>query len=53
MAYPEVYKCCICKKEFEGYGNNPEPINDDEEERCCDDCNGIYVIPARMVQLFG
>ena len=39
-------KCCICGKEFYGYGNNPEPIQ--SEGRCCDDCNEKYVIPARF-----
>ena len=29
-------KCVICKKEFEGFGNNAEPI---KEGRCCDECN--------------
>lgn len=39
------YICCICGKEFEGYGNNPAPIKGD---RCCDDCNKSVVIPARL-----
>lgn len=38
--------CCICGKEFYGYGNNPEPVK--SEGRCCDDCNETYVIPARI-----
>ena len=40
--------CSICNKEYEGYGNNAEPINDG---RCCDICNATVVIPARMKQL--
>lgn len=39
-------KCCICGKEFEGWGNNPWPLEGDE---CCDDCNYEYVIPARII----
>lgn len=42
-------KCCICGKEFVGYGNNPEPLMDFDEGRCCDDCNHNYVIQYRMI----
>jgi len=41
-------KCCICGKEFEGYGNNPWPIDETEDARCCDDCNRKKVVPARF-----
>lgn len=53
-----VKKCCICGREFIGWGNNPDPITDEngdlfpEDARCCDDCNSIYVIPARLVELY-
>ena len=40
--------CVICKKEYEGYGNNAEPI---AKGMCCDNCNTTYVIPARLKQL--
>ena len=40
--------CCICGKEFYGYGNNPEPVKSSSEGKCCDDCNEAYVIPARL-----
>lgn len=43
-------KCCICGKEFEGYGNNPYPVK--YGGRCCDECNTKIVIPARMSGLF-
>jgi len=39
-------KCCICSKKIKTkYGNNAEPI---KEGRCCDLCNAIIVIPARL-----
>ena len=41
-------KCAICNKEYEGYGNNADPI---AQGRCCDACNSMYVIPARLKQL--
>ena len=42
------YRCCLCGKEFEGWGNNPWPLALNEEERCCDECNDTKVIPARL-----
>ena len=38
--------CCLCGKEFEGYGNNPAPLKDSGE--CCGRCNAEKVIPARL-----
>lgn len=48
-------KCCICGKEIDGYGNNPEPLclPDDTQSRCCDECNNNYVITARIIQMHG
>ena len=46
-------KCCICGKEFVGWGNNPYPVVKDEDARCCDDCNMEFVIPARIAELAG
>lgn len=43
--------CCLCDKEFEGYGNNPYPISTNENDTCCNDCNMSVVIPARMEML--
>lgn len=40
------FKCCICNKEFKGYGNNPYPFMDNGI--CCDACNYLKVIPLRM-----
>ena len=45
--YPyKKQKCCICKKYFVGYGNNPAPVK--HEGRCCDACNTSRVIPTRI-----
>ena len=41
------YHCCLCGKENCGYGNNPQPIENDG--RCCDECNAKYVIPTRFM----
>lgn len=44
--------CCICGEHVNGYGNNPEPYMSAENgERCCDECNIRFVIPARLAQL--
>ena len=45
------FKCCICSRTFEGYGNNPWPVVNDPEARCCDQCNDEKVIPARILQI--
>lgn len=41
--------CCICKEEFEGWGNNPQPVK--SEGVCCNSCNMQYVITARVFGL--
>ena len=33
--------CSICQLEYEGWGNNAEPIN---EGRCCDKCNTLVIV---------
>lgn len=41
--------CCFCGKECENeFGNNPYPVNKDENARCCNDCNMSIVLPARI-----
>ena len=45
----ETKKCCICGKEFVGWGNNPYPVKDDGE--CCDMCKFQEVLPARLRQM--
>jgi hypothetical protein len=42
---PTVNTCSICQAPYAGYGNNAYPVN---EGRCCDDCNSMTVIPARI-----
>jgi cytochrome c len=43
-----VIKCSICHQEIGLGNNNAEPVN---SGRCCDDCNWMVVIPARMARL--
>ena len=53
-------KCCICHKNFKGYGNNPygaldyrgRPIKWTTSDRCCDECNFEHVIPGRVTLLY-
>lgn len=33
--------CCVCGKEFTGYGNNAQPIVDGI---CCDECNNLVIL---------
>lgn len=39
--------CCICGEKFTGWGNNPWPVVEDEDARCCNDCNDTVVLAAR------
>lgn len=39
-------KCPLCNKEYEGYGNNGQPVID--SLNVCDECNLTVVIPARF-----
>lgn len=40
--------CCLCKEKYKGYGNNAEPLM---KGRCCNRCNILKVIPARLEEL--
>lgn len=44
----DKHVCSICGKEFDGLGNNAEPVNDG---LCCDKCNNDIVIPRRLADL--
>lgn len=37
-------RCILCKRSYEGFGNNAEPL---AKGRCCDNCN-IKVILERL-----
>ena len=50
MKKDEIKICVICGKPFVGWGNNPDPVAD--HGRCCDECNSMYVIPARIVEIY-
>lgn len=47
----ETKVCCICGKQFKGYGNNPWPIK--EEGECCEQCNYNIVLPKRIEDVIG
>lgn len=51
---PQVGQCCLCNEPYEQYGNNPWPLvpDDDDISRCCNNCNTIKVIPARLLSIF-
>lgn len=42
------FKCCICGGTFKGYGNNTWPVVKDDDAMCCDLCNSLEVVPARI-----
>ncbi len=37
-------KCVLCKQDFEGYGNNAQPL---AEGFCCDECD-VKVLKERL-----
>jgi hypothetical protein len=45
----EIGTCSICGKGYHRWGNNAWPVNDG---RCCDDCNAMEVIPARIARMY-
>tara|TARA_R110002153_G_scaffold54854_3_gene152533 strand:- start:566 stop:778 length:213 start_codon:yes stop_codon:yes gene_type:complete len=52
-------KCCLCDEKIfidplslYVYGNNPSPLGKNPEDLCCDICNALQVIPARLNMLF-
>ncbi len=59
----ETKRCCLCRKEIKGWGNNPdgaawktydgeiELLEFGPEDCCCDECNAKYVIPGRIYRL--
>ena len=49
MSYAETGKCALCGKEYTHYGNNPQPLLPDIDQRVCDECNALVVI-ARLQQ---
>lgn len=46
-----TWNCSICGLPSHGYGNNPQPVRPSYDDRCCDTCNAITVIPARIALL--
>ena len=48
----EKFRCCICGQVFEGYGNNPYPVSFDPNDRCCDICNEMRVVPERILRAY-
>lgn len=51
MSEKDLWQCCICGEWFRGWGNNPYPVVKDDDAQCCDVCNMVSVIPARMSAL--
>ena len=53
MENERKFTCCLCGKTFNGFGNNPYPVcdEDDDDSRCCDACDANVVIPLRIIKL--
>jgi hypothetical protein len=48
QAKKKLPECSICRQPFSEFGNNPRPF---PGGRCCDHCNWVHVIPARLLAL--
>lgn len=50
----DLITCCLCNEKIQPtingwkFGNNPAPLGETEDDRCCDMCNATKVIPARL-----
>ena len=56
----DLIKCCLCENTIEinpitkwAFGNNPDPLGKNEDDRCCDACNESRVLPARIGRMMG
>ena len=44
--------CGLCSKHYEEFGNNSQPLAASPDvDRCCDDCDAHYVVPARLLSV--
>jgi len=43
--------CCLCRCEIDGYGASPAPLKG--SGRCCERCDDLKVLPARLVEYYG
>lgn len=41
-------KCSLCGGNYIFGGNNPQPVIDDYDARCCERCDAEIVLPARL-----
>ena len=41
-------KCSLCDDNYIFGGNNPQPVIDDYDARCCDKCSDTVVVSARI-----
>jgi hypothetical protein len=44
----QISKCILCGDDYRGWGNNPEPVASFDDGQCCNVCNAMRVIPARI-----
>lgn len=48
----DTIKCCLCGATVPlMQSHNPAPLNRRRDDRCCGDCNDMFVIPSRLQKL--
>ena len=56
----KVPKCCLCGVSCDEVaknpnwveGNNPWPLSTEPDDRACDMCNELFVVPKRLEAMF-
>jgi hypothetical protein len=44
----QLRKCSICNTKYIGQGNNPQPVLNNSNKRCCNACHWDVVVPRRL-----
>lgn len=44
----DTFKCCICGKEVNEWGNDPWPVDMHPDHKCCNACDMSVVLAARL-----
>ena len=50
--YSDTGICCLCGGKYNRGGHNPEPVDNRNDSRCCQNCNSNIVIPVRREYYF-
>lgn len=49
MSSSTPYTCACCLRQEQGFGNNPAPLIQSADARCCNECNKVVVFLRMMM----